>query len=159
MTTPCPACASSSVIPIVYGMPGHDDQVRAGRGEIVLTGCVIGPGPMYEYACTLCGYRFSTVGLDRDLEDARMAALLPASWADLQCARPGSGAGHLDPLGRVLIRSYDTERYLNRDGGFDDPDWNVSVDRMRQATGVRVSDTVLYLGATCLVPTSVEACN
>lgn len=39
--TTCPACGSTSTVPIVYGMPGPHAKQRADRGQIALGGCVV----------------------------------------------------------------------------------------------------------------------
>jgi hypothetical protein len=41
------------VAPIVYGLPNGDLMDAAGRGEILLGGCIVGP---QEWACLDCGY-------------------------------------------------------------------------------------------------------
>ena len=37
----CPTCKVGKLIPIVYGMPGHELMEQSGRGEIELGGCVV----------------------------------------------------------------------------------------------------------------------
>lgn len=49
----CPRCESAAVAPIVYGLPSGQLLDSAGRGEIVLGGCIVGP---QEWACLACGY-------------------------------------------------------------------------------------------------------
>lgn len=51
---PCPACGSTNAVRIVYGYPDPELSEAAGRGEVALGGCVIGPeSPAYE--CRACG--------------------------------------------------------------------------------------------------------
>jgi hypothetical protein len=51
---PCPACASTDAVEIVYGYPSFELVEAERRGEIVLGGCLIGPeSPDYE--CRGCG--------------------------------------------------------------------------------------------------------
>lgn len=55
----CPQCASTAVVPIVYGMPLEDDVVQAQAGRIVLGGCIVGlrqPDP--THFCTTCNGEF-----------------------------------------------------------------------------------------------------
>jgi len=49
----CSRCGSPAVIPIVYGLPGGALIDAAGRGEIVLGGCIVGP---QKWACLECAY-------------------------------------------------------------------------------------------------------
>jgi hypothetical protein len=53
----CPRCRGSNVVPIAYGFPGGEMSDRAGRGDIVLGGCIIWSG-MPLHACKDCGERF-----------------------------------------------------------------------------------------------------
>jgi hypothetical protein len=49
----CTRCDGSAIVPIVYGLPGGALIDAAGRGEILLGGCIVGP---QEWACLDCGY-------------------------------------------------------------------------------------------------------
>jgi hypothetical protein len=60
----CPACGSDRCIPIAYGMPGPELQVKVERGEVVLGGCVVWDGQP-EWACTACGSEWTGVGSGR----------------------------------------------------------------------------------------------
>jgi HD domain len=51
--TSCSRCDGWTVVPIVYGLPNGDLIDAAGRGEIMLGGCIVGP---QEWACLDCGY-------------------------------------------------------------------------------------------------------
>jgi hypothetical protein len=37
----CPTCKAGNLIPIIYGMPGHELMEQSGRGEIELGGCSV----------------------------------------------------------------------------------------------------------------------
>ena len=51
---PCPACASTEAVRVVYGYPSFDLGEAELRGEIVLGGCLVDPeSPDYE--CRGCG--------------------------------------------------------------------------------------------------------
>jgi hypothetical protein len=49
----CTRCDGLAIVPIVYGLPRGALIDAAGRGEVVLGGCVVGP---QESACLDCGY-------------------------------------------------------------------------------------------------------
>ncbi|MGX5656598.1 hypothetical protein ACWKWC_17615 [Geodermatophilus nigrescens] len=52
----CPACPDSPRgVPLVVGLPSPEDLAAAERGEVVLGGCVLMPGPEAEWACPVCG--------------------------------------------------------------------------------------------------------
>lgn len=40
----CPACGVLGGVPIVRGLPGYEDFLAERRGELVLGGCLVGPG-------------------------------------------------------------------------------------------------------------------
>lgn len=55
----CPECDSTSVVPIVYGMPGGKMVEQYERGEIVLGGCCIsGDDPRWH--CEGCNCDWPT---------------------------------------------------------------------------------------------------
>ena len=53
----CPECGSSEVIPIAYGMPGHELLEASERGEVEIGGCLIS-GDDPKHRCRACGHRF-----------------------------------------------------------------------------------------------------
>lgn len=58
----CPVCGEIG-IPIVYGLPGFELQEAAGRGEVVIGGCVIfGNDP--DHQCRSCEHTWRTGGPD-----------------------------------------------------------------------------------------------
>ena len=57
--TPCPACGSMEVVPVIFGLPGPDLVERARRGEVTLGGCM--PVPDVDGRCKACG-RWRTTG-------------------------------------------------------------------------------------------------
>lgn len=57
----CPACTSTKVAAIFYGMPRFTDEFvqKLDAGEIVLEGCEIVFGEhRYQFECQACGHRF-----------------------------------------------------------------------------------------------------
>lgn len=56
-TTKCPRCGSTSVVPILYGMPSHEAREAAERGELVIGGCEVEIGQP-SHACRACGHRW-----------------------------------------------------------------------------------------------------
>lgn len=50
----CLHCGQDSVVPIVYGLPGHQLMAFAARGEVVLGGCEI-KQDQPTHACKACG--------------------------------------------------------------------------------------------------------
>lgn len=52
--TPCPKCGESdSVAPILYGLPTDEAMEKAGRGEILVAGCLVGDVDP-NYRCHRC---------------------------------------------------------------------------------------------------------
>jgi len=65
---PCPTCASTDVIRIVYGEPSYEMWEAEQRGEIRLGGCFVGlESPDYE--CMGCGSALPWVADDDDPYD------------------------------------------------------------------------------------------
>ncbi len=64
----CPACGSTDVVPILYGMPTAALCDQAEAGQIVLGGCVLtADDPAWR--CSVCGtdiYRISAKHRNRD---------------------------------------------------------------------------------------------
>jgi hypothetical protein len=55
----CPFCDSTDTVPIVYGLPGRELEQAAGRGELVLGGCLVSfDAP--DRACRSCGGDWQT---------------------------------------------------------------------------------------------------
>ena len=59
---PCPACGSTTTIPIIRGYPTNEGMLAASRGRAKLGGCVItlqedGSGPAYN-SCKQCGHEW-----------------------------------------------------------------------------------------------------
>ena len=52
--TPCPACGSTEVRPVIFGLPGPELAERARRGEVVLGGCMVMPD--VDGSCKACGH-------------------------------------------------------------------------------------------------------
>jgi hypothetical protein len=53
----CPECGASKTAPIVYGMPGPELVAKADAGQVILGGCMIGPGQP-DYRCGACGHEW-----------------------------------------------------------------------------------------------------
>jgi hypothetical protein len=53
----CPACQSTDVVPIAYGLPTSEGFAAAERGEVELGGCVIGAASP-RWRCRACGEYF-----------------------------------------------------------------------------------------------------
>lgn len=51
----CPDCGSDQMVEILYGLPTADAGEAASRGEIILGGCMTGPGSP-EWGCGACGW-------------------------------------------------------------------------------------------------------
>lgn len=55
----CPACGSSSVLPLIWGMPDREAFKRIDRGELVSGGCMVwGDERDPAFECRACGERF-----------------------------------------------------------------------------------------------------
>lgn len=52
--TICSQCGQDAVVPIVYGLPGHQLMASAARGDVVLGGCEI-EQDQPTHACKACG--------------------------------------------------------------------------------------------------------
>ena len=53
----CPECSSTSVAPIVYGLPGPELMEESREGHVVLGGCVV-TGEDPTHACRDCEARW-----------------------------------------------------------------------------------------------------
>lgn len=51
----CPECGSERIVEILYGLPASDAGEASERGEIILGGCLVGPGSP-EWGCGACGW-------------------------------------------------------------------------------------------------------
>jgi hypothetical protein len=52
----CPHCPDAPrAVPLVHGLPSPELFEAAERGEAVLGGCLVEPGPPAEEACPACG--------------------------------------------------------------------------------------------------------
>lgn len=49
----CPECQADRIVEIVYGLPGPELGEAAGRGELILGGCMVGPGAP-RWGCSAC---------------------------------------------------------------------------------------------------------
>lgn len=49
----CPRCGSYRIVRILYGLPPADVGAAAGRGEVILGGCMVGEDPP-EWGCGDC---------------------------------------------------------------------------------------------------------
>ena len=52
-------------MPLVYGLPSPELFEAAERGEAVLGGCVVEPGPVARWACPACGHGLSATAPSR----------------------------------------------------------------------------------------------
>ena len=57
----CPKCGSTSIAPIVYGLPGPKLMEESREGRVVLGGCVITDEDP-THACLDCGSRWELEG-------------------------------------------------------------------------------------------------
>lgn len=55
MTRPerCPECGSDRIVPILYGLPTSESGEAADRGELLIGGCMTGPGAP-RWGCGAC---------------------------------------------------------------------------------------------------------
>jgi hypothetical protein len=108
----CPACASTGVIPIVYGSPAESLWHEARAGKLVLGGCVITGGePLWH--CKGCGTDFRGIEkLDEPLSNRFNQALLYASTLHRKQARKGTQTpyvSHLLAVASLVLESGGTE--------------------------------------------------
>jgi hypothetical protein len=88
----CPDCAGSPRgVPLVIGLPDAETSAAAERGEFVLGGCVMDPGPAPRWACPECGQhlRWTTPAV----VPPSAGHLRIATWNVEKCPAPGSGRG------------------------------------------------------------------
>ncbi len=88
----CPRCPDAPRgVPLVVGLPDAETSAAADRGEFVLGGCVLGPGPTPRWTCPRCGQhlRWTTPAV---LPPAA-GHLRVATWNLERCPAPGSGRG------------------------------------------------------------------
>ena len=53
----CPGCGEEAVVPVIIGLPIHDDFEREQRGEVILAGCIMyGDEPDRPVQCRECGW-------------------------------------------------------------------------------------------------------
>lgn len=60
----CPKCNSTNIVPIAYGEPTYETQIKSEEGKCVLGGCFIavdenGKWIIDEYHCKDCGYEYN----------------------------------------------------------------------------------------------------
>jgi hypothetical protein len=55
----CPSRGSEDTVPIVYGLPTRELEEAAGRGELVLGGCLVSFDAA-DRACENCGHHWQT---------------------------------------------------------------------------------------------------
>ncbi len=75
----------------MFGLPDAETSEAAERGEFVLGGCVVDPGPTPRWACPECGQflRWSTA----PVVPPPAGHLRVATWNLDRCPSPGSGKG------------------------------------------------------------------
>jgi hypothetical protein len=56
----CPRCASTKVLPVVYGLPGKALLKAAEGGEVLLGGCSLS-SPRADHGCTDCRYEWRII--------------------------------------------------------------------------------------------------
>ena len=142
----CPACSSTSVLPVAYGMPTPELRAAAERGEVALGGCVVDRSVLDTVLCRDCGFEWDAEPRSGDLPLAEIMSLLPTRTEHLGLEALQPGTSFLDPTRRVLVRSYDTYEHapVTMSEGLD-----LSLDRLRdphRPRCARLQDTVLYLG-------------
>lgn len=49
----CPRCGSERIVEIIYGLPTSEAGEAAGRGELIIGGCMTGPGAP-RWGCGAC---------------------------------------------------------------------------------------------------------
>ena len=97
----CPRCGREDSIPLVWGMPNHDDQRLAERGLLALGGCLVQEeDPVLS--CRGCGLAWGHEG-DPTADESELAGLLGVRFADVVPAlgtgwRRESAAGERDPV-------------------------------------------------------------
>ena len=67
-TRTCPVCGGTA-LPLVIGMPGPDLAEAAGRGEVILGGCVMDDGSIPTWQCRDCEHAYCPQVLYVDLDN------------------------------------------------------------------------------------------
>src|SRR4051812_39705026 len=89
----CPDCPGAPQgIPLVFGLPSFETFEAAERGEFVLGGCVMDPGPTPRWACPHCQ---EPLGWDAGTEVAvpEVGFTRIATWNLRECPAPGYTKG------------------------------------------------------------------
>lgn len=59
----CPDCGAFTVVPAIFGFPGHDLMLAEREGHVVLFGCsILGDEPERPVACTSCSWNGEHLG-------------------------------------------------------------------------------------------------
>jgi hypothetical protein len=90
----CPDCLEAPVgVPFVFGLPSVEMFEGAERGEFVLGGCVLAPGPTPRWACPQCE---RPLGWEAAAELAAPEVGLTriATWNLRECPSPGYAKGN-----------------------------------------------------------------
>jgi hypothetical protein len=83
-------------VPVVVGLPSGDLFEAADRGEFVLGGCVVFPGPTARWACPRCERALWWGGQPRaeiDIAPPVAAVTRIATWNLRECPHPGYAKG------------------------------------------------------------------
>jgi len=142
----CPACSSTSLLPIAYGMPTPELIEAAARGEVILGGCVIDRAVLDAVACRHCGFVWDPEPRGGDLSLAELMQLLPTCTEHVGLGELQPGTSFLDPARPVLVRGYDTYEHALV---ATTETHSLYLDRLRdphRPRCARLHDTVLYLG-------------
>lgn len=99
----CPDCPGGPAgVHLIFGLPDEELSDSGQRGDIVLGGCVLDPGPPARWACPRCGRQLggTTPGLGSQLPsataepaDSGRRALRVGTWNLEHCPTPWSGKG------------------------------------------------------------------
>jgi hypothetical protein len=135
----CPDCPGAPAgVRIVHGFPSAELFEAAERGEIVLGGCEVFPGPQPRWACPVCRDYLGWGGPARDVGPAAPGLFRIATWNLRGRPHPGYGKGEEVARWQEKV-SADvwllTE--VHSDWGWSSGNWAVSPPRSGEAPDTR----------------------
>ena len=90
----CPDCPGAPAgVRLVIGLPSPETFEAEGRGELVLGGCEVLPGPTPRWACPQCHRPLGWTGPVPDIQPAAPDRFRVATWNLRGCPRPDYAKG------------------------------------------------------------------